>query len=115
MKKVINILDTVLKNVLIFLMVVLVAAVSWQVISRYGFASFMDRGSGPVPVDLDRCVGCRLGFPQRCAPGTGCVAKETDRYARADPQVVYRAGHRDFFALGTDHRGWQPGRADLGA
>jgi len=39
MKKAIKILDTILKNVLIFLMVVLVTAVSWQVISRYGFAT----------------------------------------------------------------------------
>jgi TRAP-type C4-dicarboxylate transport system permease small subunit len=39
MQSAIRILDTILKNVLIFLMVVLVAAVSWQVISRYIFAS----------------------------------------------------------------------------
>ena len=39
MKKIINILDAILKNVLIYLMVALVAAVSWQVISRYGFSS----------------------------------------------------------------------------
>ena len=39
MKKAIKVLDTILQNVLIFLMVVLVAAVSWQVISRYGFAT----------------------------------------------------------------------------
>ena len=39
MKKAIKVLDTVLQNVLILLMVVLVAAVSWQVISRYGFAT----------------------------------------------------------------------------
>jgi len=39
MKKAINILDTILKNAVMFLMVALVAAVSWQVISRYGFAS----------------------------------------------------------------------------
>jgi TRAP-type C4-dicarboxylate transport system permease small subunit len=39
MKNIINILDVVLKNALVILMVALVAAVSWQVISRYGFAS----------------------------------------------------------------------------
>ena len=39
MKKIINILDSILIHVLIFLMVALVAAVSWQVVSRYGFAS----------------------------------------------------------------------------
>ncbi len=39
MQKITNILDTVIKNILIILMVALVAAVSWQVISRYGFAS----------------------------------------------------------------------------
>jgi TRAP-type C4-dicarboxylate transport system permease small subunit len=39
MQKITNILDTVLKNALIILMVALVSAVSWQVISRYGFAS----------------------------------------------------------------------------
>ncbi|MFC1776057.1 TRAP transporter small permease [Pseudomonadota bacterium] len=39
MKKAIFILDTVLRNVLVILMVALVAAVSWQVISRYGFSS----------------------------------------------------------------------------
>lgn len=39
MKKAIKILDTVLQNILIFLMVVLVTAVSWQVISRYVFAT----------------------------------------------------------------------------
>ena len=39
MQRVIRILDLVLKNVLIALMVALVAAVSWQVISRYVFAS----------------------------------------------------------------------------
>ena len=39
MHKVIRIIDTLLKNVLIVLMVALVAAVSWQVISRYVFAS----------------------------------------------------------------------------
>ena len=39
MQNIIRILDTILKNVLIFLMVILVAAVSWQVISRYIFAS----------------------------------------------------------------------------
>ena len=39
MHKLIRILDLVLKKVLIALMVALVAAVSWQVISRYVFAS----------------------------------------------------------------------------
>ena len=39
MHKVIRILDTLLKNALIVLMVAMVAAVSWQVISRYVFAS----------------------------------------------------------------------------
>ena len=39
MQKIINILDEILIHVLIFLMVALVAAVSWQVVSRYGFAS----------------------------------------------------------------------------
>ena len=39
MQKITNILDIVLKNALIILMVALVAAVSWQVISRYGFAT----------------------------------------------------------------------------
>jgi TRAP-type C4-dicarboxylate transport system permease small subunit len=39
MHKVIRILDFVLQRVLIVLMVALVAAVSWQVISRYVFAS----------------------------------------------------------------------------
>ena len=39
MKKAIFFLDTVLRNVLVILMVALVAAVSWQVISRYGFSS----------------------------------------------------------------------------
>ena len=39
MQKITNILDVILKNVLIILMVALVAAVSWQVISRYGFSS----------------------------------------------------------------------------
>ena len=39
MHKVIRIIDTLLKNFLIGLMVALVAAVSWQVISRYVFAS----------------------------------------------------------------------------
>jgi TRAP-type C4-dicarboxylate transport system permease small subunit len=39
MKKFTRILDTVLKNALIFLMVALVAAVSWQVLSRYILAS----------------------------------------------------------------------------
>jgi TRAP-type C4-dicarboxylate transport system permease small subunit len=39
MQKITNILDTILKNVLILLMVALVTAVSWQVISRYGFST----------------------------------------------------------------------------
>lgn len=39
MQKITNILDAVLKNILIILMVALVSAVSWQVISRYGFTS----------------------------------------------------------------------------
>jgi TRAP-type C4-dicarboxylate transport system permease small subunit len=39
MDRVARILDVVLQNVLIVLMVALVAAVSWQVISRYVFAS----------------------------------------------------------------------------
>jgi TRAP-type C4-dicarboxylate transport system permease small subunit len=39
MDRVVRILDVVLKNVLIVLMVALVAAVSWQVISRYVFSS----------------------------------------------------------------------------
>ena len=39
MNKTIKILDAILKNVLIVLMVVLVASVSWQVISRYGFST----------------------------------------------------------------------------
>jgi TRAP-type C4-dicarboxylate transport system permease small subunit len=39
MQKITNILDIVLKNALIILMVALVSAVSWQVISRYGFVS----------------------------------------------------------------------------
>lgn len=39
MQKITNILDIVLKNILIFLMVALVASVSWQVISRYGFST----------------------------------------------------------------------------
>ena len=39
MQKIINILDTILKNVLVLLMVALVTAVSWQVISRYGFST----------------------------------------------------------------------------
>jgi len=39
MQKVVRILDIVLKNFLIVLMVGLVAAVSWQVISRYVFSS----------------------------------------------------------------------------
>ena len=39
MHKVVRIVDTLLKNVLIALMVALVASVSWQVISRYVFSS----------------------------------------------------------------------------
>ena len=39
MQKITNILDIVLKNILIILMVALVASVSWQVISRYGFST----------------------------------------------------------------------------
>ena len=39
MKTLIRYLDTALKNALVILMVVLVAAVSWQVISRYIFSS----------------------------------------------------------------------------
>ena len=39
MQKITNILDILLKNILIILMVALVAAVSWQVISRYGFST----------------------------------------------------------------------------
>jgi TRAP-type C4-dicarboxylate transport system permease small subunit len=39
MDRVVRILDVALKNVLIALMVALVAAVSWQVISRYVFSS----------------------------------------------------------------------------
>jgi len=39
MKKITEILDTILKNALIVLMAALVTAVSWQVISRYVFAS----------------------------------------------------------------------------
>jgi len=39
MHRVVRILDLVLKNFLIVLMVALVAAVSWQVISRYVFSS----------------------------------------------------------------------------
>jgi TRAP-type C4-dicarboxylate transport system permease small subunit len=39
MQNTIRILDTILKNVLILLMIILVAAVSWQVTSRYIFAS----------------------------------------------------------------------------
>jgi len=39
MQRVVRFLDVVLKNVLIVLMVALVASVSWQVISRYVFAS----------------------------------------------------------------------------
>ena len=39
MKNIIKIIDAVLKNALIILMVALVVAVSWQVISRYIFAA----------------------------------------------------------------------------
>ena len=39
MQNIIRILDTILKNILILLMIILVAAVSWQVTSRYIFAS----------------------------------------------------------------------------
>jgi TRAP-type C4-dicarboxylate transport system permease small subunit len=39
MHKVVRILDAVLKNVMIVLMIALVVAVSWQVISRYVFSS----------------------------------------------------------------------------
>jgi TRAP-type C4-dicarboxylate transport system permease small subunit len=39
MQNTIRILDTILKNILILLMIILVAAVSWQVTSRYIFAS----------------------------------------------------------------------------
>ncbi len=39
MQKMTHILDIMLRNILITLMVALVAAVSWQVISRYGFTS----------------------------------------------------------------------------
>jgi TRAP-type C4-dicarboxylate transport system permease small subunit len=39
MRRVVDIIDVVLKNVLIVLMVAMVAAVSWQVISRYVFSS----------------------------------------------------------------------------
>jgi TRAP-type C4-dicarboxylate transport system permease small subunit len=39
MQRVVQVLDVVLKNVLIALMAALVAAVSWQVISRYVFSS----------------------------------------------------------------------------
>lgn len=39
MQKITNILDILLKNILIILMVALVASVSWQVISRYGFST----------------------------------------------------------------------------
>jgi TRAP-type C4-dicarboxylate transport system permease small subunit len=39
MQKVVKTLDVILKNVLIVLMAALVAAVSWQVISRYVFSS----------------------------------------------------------------------------
>lgn len=39
MQKIANVLDTILKPALILLMVALVSAVSWQVISRYVFAS----------------------------------------------------------------------------
>ena len=39
MRKLVEILDVILKNVLIALMAAMVAAVSWQVISRYVFSS----------------------------------------------------------------------------
>lgn len=39
MKKIVHVLDVVLKNALIVLMVAMVASVSWQVISRYVFSS----------------------------------------------------------------------------
>lgn len=39
MRRLVEILDTILKNVLIALMVAMVTAVSWQVISRYVFSS----------------------------------------------------------------------------
>ena len=39
MQRVVEVLDVLLKNVLIVLMAALVAAVSWQVISRYVFSS----------------------------------------------------------------------------
>ena len=39
MQKIISTLDVILIRTLIFLMVALVAAVSWQVVSRYGFSS----------------------------------------------------------------------------
>jgi TRAP-type C4-dicarboxylate transport system permease small subunit len=39
MRRLIDLLDAVLKNVLVFLMAAMVAAVSWQVISRYVFSS----------------------------------------------------------------------------
>ena len=39
MRKLVDILDVILKNVLIVLMAAMVAAVSWQVISRYVFSS----------------------------------------------------------------------------
>ena len=39
MQRVVQVLDVILKNVLIVLMAALVAAVSWQVISRYVFSS----------------------------------------------------------------------------
>jgi len=39
MRRVVEIIDVVLKNVLIVLMVAMVASVSWQVISRYVFSS----------------------------------------------------------------------------
>ncbi len=39
MRNIIYLLDNILKNTLIFLMVALVVSVSWQVVSRYVFAS----------------------------------------------------------------------------
>ncbi len=39
MQKIINTIDAILIHILIFLMVALVAAVSWQVVSRYGFST----------------------------------------------------------------------------
>lgn len=39
MRKLVDVLDVILKNVLVALMVAMVASVSWQVISRYVFSS----------------------------------------------------------------------------